>query len=317
MTDDAILSHGCALVPLPDRTHIEMVGSDRALLLHNLCTNDIKRLQPGQGCEAFLTDVRGKTIGHVLAFAGSASLALESVPGQSNTLMAHLDKYLITEDVQLVDQTDTRTEIALFGARSEQVLKEVKLDAPSNRYDHHDCMLQGHFLSLRRVAMTIEPCFLLQSTIAGIQAASELLEAAGAKSVAPELFEVARIEFGWPKFGKDFTADNFPQEVDRDSSAISFTKGCYLGQETVARIDALGHVNRQLVGLQLGTNQVPAERTTLTVDEKEVGMITSAVFSRRLSAPLAIGFVRAEHATLGTHVKCVDTTAKVVGLPVE
>ena len=317
MTEEECLASGCALVQLPNRTHIELRGSDRAEFLHNLCTNDIKRLQFGQGCEAFITNVQGKTIGHVLAFLGDNILSLETVPNQATTLMAHLDKYLITEDVQLDDQTDVAAEIAVLGRTSQEVLKQAGLDAPTEAYDHRDCILGGHAVSVRRVSMTAVPNFLLRSTTNGMPDITASLSSVGAVPQSPNLLETARIEYGWPQFGQDFTADNLPQELNRDTTAISFTKGCYLGQETVARIDALGHVNRIFVGLRIDGAKVPAEGDKLSVEGKPIGKVTSATFSSRLSAPLALGIVRTAHAEPGTQIDCDGLTATVIDMPIE
>ena len=103
---------------------------------------------------------------------------------------------------------------------------------------------------------------------------------------------MVRLEAGVPLFGQDITDDNLPQEIGRDKLAISFTKGCYLGQETVARIDALGHVNRQLVGLRFEGGTVPPAGTKLVADGKEVGHVTIAAWSPKLDARLAMALVR-------------------------
>jgi folate-binding protein YgfZ len=128
---------------------------------------------------------------------------------------------------------------------------------------------------------------------------------------------MARIEAGVPLFGRDITADNLPQEIGRDQVAISFTKGCYLGQETVARIDALGHVNRQLVGVRFEGNEVPAVGTKLTAEGKEVGQVTSAAWSPKLAAPLAIALVRRGHAKAGTRLTSASGDAVIVVLPAQ
>jgi folate-binding protein YgfZ len=124
------------------------------------------------------------------------------------------------------------------------------------------------------------------------------------------------VEAGFPLFGHDIGEDNLPQEVGRDAQAISFKKGCYLGQETVARIDALGHVNRLLCGVKFTADTVPAGGTTLVAAGKEVGHVTSAVWSPRLKSALALAFVRRLHATAGTRLESEAGAAEVVTLPV-
>jgi hypothetical protein len=130
-----------------------------------------------------------------------------------------------------------------------------------------------------------------------------------------DVFAAVRIEAGLPLFGVDFNADNLPQEVGRDAVAISFTKGCYLGQETVARIDALGHVNRQLAGVRFSGEAAPAAETKLTHAGAEVGQVTSASYSPQLKAPLALAMLRRGHNSPGAQLDSPAGAAEVVALP--
>ena len=133
---------------------------------------------------------------------------------------------------------------------------------------------------------------------------------------APEAFAAARIEAGFPLFGVDFNEENLPQEVGRDVQAISFTKGCYLGQETVARIDALGHVNQRLVGVRFVGSDMPAGGLELTRDGRIVGSVTSAAFSPKFGLPIALAMVRRESNSPGTRLDSAIGECEVVSLPV-
>ncbi len=119
-----------------------------------------------------------------------------------------------------------------------------------------------------------------------------------------------------PRYGVDFNEENLPQEVGRDDQAISFTKGCYLGQETVARIDALGQVNQRLVGVRFFGSDVPAGGTGLTREDRFVGLVTSAALSPKLDAPLALAMVRREANAPGTRLVSAVGECEVVSLPV-
>ena len=312
-------SNGCFLVPLRDRTHIDMRGSDRASFLHNLCTNDVKRLEPGEGCEAFVTDVRGKTIGHILVFCGEDRLAIETEPNQSATLLPHFDKYLITEDIEISDETSTKTDIALFSENSEHTLTTMGLPVPIGNLAHAECLWDGSPVAVRRLGMMAMPCFLIQVPNDHLTAMVRSLNDSDAVTATEDTFESLRVTSGWPRFGLDFSRENLPQELNRDQAAISFTKGCYLGQETVARIDALGHVNRQLVGLAIEGKTTSG--TPITVEGQEIGKLTSVVDKREHTAPLAnatmngLAILRAEHTKAGTKVSCGNASAEVVALP--
>ena len=140
---------------------------------------------------------------------------------------------------------------------------------------------------VKRVNFLEAPSYFLQTGLGKLQAVQAALVAAGAVTCGSQAVEMARLEAGMPLFGQDITDDNLPQEIGRDQKAISFTKGCYLGQETVARIDALGHVNRLLVGVRFGGSTIPGGGLQLRAGDKVIGHVTSAAWSPKLQAPLA------------------------------
>ncbi|MFO0792109.1 MAG: glycine cleavage T C-terminal barrel domain-containing protein [Pirellulales bacterium] len=302
-TQYVALRRGCGVVSLRGWSSVTLAGGDRQKFLHNFCTNDIKRLKPGEGCEAFFTNVKGKVIGHGIVSCRENELVVIGVPGQAATLMPHLDRYLIREDVQLSDSSDDRCFYLVAGGSGEI-----------------DSVFAGE--TLRQCVGVTTPCCIVGSdaerlieTSASKAAAFEaaLVDAGGA--LADVAFEAARIEAGFPLFGIDFNEENLPQEVGRDKQAISFTKGCYLGQETVARIDALGHVNQRLVGVRFEGSAVPAAGAELKRAGGAVGRVTSAVLSPRLRAPLALAMVRREANEVGTRLESPVGAGEVVALP--
>jgi len=174
---------------------------------------------------------------------------------------------------------------------------------------------------VRHIPWTGHDCFVLACNTSDKSAVvSILLESLDSNrcviACGLDAVETCRIESGMPKYAVDITDANLPQEINRNEQAISFTKGCYLGQETVARIDALGHVNRLLVGVKMESSTVPESGVELTVGEKVVGKVTSSTYSPALKLPLALAFVRREHATDGTKLTLEAGTAEVCSLPV-
>ena len=160
-----------------------------------------------------------------------------------------------------------------------------------------------------REAPTGQPGLTLVGGIADASKVAAQLHSLGERlgliELDPGLFDILRIEAGTPVFGREVTEENLPQEIGRDNRAISFVKGCYLGQETVARIDALGHVNKLLKGLKFLTPEdVTAENAVLTREGKTIGKLTSTAFSPGWGRPVALGFVRAAHAEAGTELLC-------------
>lgn len=316
INEHAALTTSAGLVELEPRTLIELTGGDRAAFLHNFCTNDIRRLTPGSGCEIFITNVQGKTIGHGYVFCEAESLLLDTAPGQAETLIAALDRYLIREDAQLHDRGALWRELLLAGPRAADVLRDLGLEKiPSAALDHEAAEVQAIALRLRRIDWLGPETFELQIPTEAVQQVRDAMLAAGASACGAAAFDAVRIETGTPLFGRDISPANLPQEVDRDQQAISFTKGCYLGQETVARIDALGHVNKLLRGVRFSGSAIPEIGSELTRDGKAIGTVTSATYSPRLQAPLALAYLRREASQPGTALEGATGPAEVVALP--
>jgi len=167
---------------------------------------------------------------------------------------------------------------------------------------------------LRRVPFAGACGFFVACDADRLDGCSTALQQAGATPCDAAAVEIARIEAGTPLYSRDITSDNLPQEVDRNGQAISFTKGCYLGQETIARIDALGHVNRTLMGLRFCSDEVPAIGTQIVAGKKTVARVTSACWSLKLDAPLALAYVRRGHNRPGTKIASDYGEAEVIAL---
>lgn len=282
------------------RTLIEVTGADRVQLLHSFTTADVKKLPAGQSCEAFVTSSQGKTLGHLWITKLPESLVLDTVPDQAGVLLAHFEKYIISEDATLRDVTTEQGELLVAGPRAGDMLQQLGIEN----------------VVMKSVSLLAVPTFLVQAQRARLPSILKAVEGAGAVGCGMPAVEMARVEAGAPLFGKDITPENLPQEIGRDALAISFTKGCYLGQETVARIDALGHVNRQLTGVRFAGDSIPALGSRLFVADKEVGHVTSAAWSPKLQAPLAIALLRRAQTKAGTALASEAGQANVVGLPI-
>lgn len=291
------LRRGFGYVELADWTSITLTGQDRQTFLNNFCTNDIKRLQPDEHCEAFILNVKGKILGHGLVHSRPEELVFITVPDQAERLIAHLDRYIIREDVQLHDTTAERKYLLIAGGDG------AGARLTRNRWIHW------------RLLET-EVCGILESSSDGRAALREELRTDGAKPCSGPALAALRIESGTPLFAVDFDEENLPQEVGRNEQAISFTKGCYLGQETVARIDALGHVNQRLVGVRFAGDAIPAVGTELTSGGTAAGRVTSAAYSPRLGAPLALAMLRRNFIAPGSKLESPFGECAVLDLPV-
>lgn len=294
------------------RVRIEIGGPDRAKFLHNLVTNEVKKLAEGRGCEAFVTTPQGKTLSYVTLEASSTSILMRTDSDAEDTLVAHLRKYGIFDDVTIEVVSDVTFEVHVFGPSDaiSGLTSNVEglADAPLANVRHER---GGHTLWWIREA----PTGRLGVTIVGPREAEaevreEIARAGFGDEVDATTFEAMRIEAGTPVSGRDVTPNNLPQEVGRDSATISFVKGCYLGQETVARLDALGHVNKILKGLRIEGTLVPKSGSSLTAaDGKAAGTITSAVSYPGRDESIALAYVRVAHANAGTSLT-VDVDGK-------
>ena len=285
------LRHGGGFFALLGWSSVTLTGRDRHSFLQSFCTNDVKRLTPGDSCEAFILNVKGKIVGHGLITCRGEELVFIGAPGQSERLIEHLDRYIIREDVQLRDSTNERS--FLVSAAT------VDITAVSFAWN-----LIGN--TAARV---------FEYSPAEMANLFRIIYERGIQVVGSPAFDAARIENGFPIVGVDFNEHNLPQEVGRDGAAISFTKGCYLGQETVARIDALGHVNQRLAGVRFAGSDDIEPGTELLHTGANAGRVTSAAYSPHLGSTVALAMVRREANAIGTRLNSPAGECEVVELP--
>ena len=301
---------------MPPRTRIEITGADAKRFLHNYCTADILKLQPNHGTELFITSVKGKVLGYGVAFCRENGLILETVAGQAEKLINHLDRYTLSDDVELKDVSDGWKFLYVGGPQAADALHKVTGDQPPTDYLQWATSTGESRFDLSRGGAVSPHGFTIVCGEDELKRLRQLLSSQGVAEVAGDVLEVLRIESGMPEFGLDITEDNLPQEVNRNAQAISFTKGCYLGQETVARLDALGHVNKLLVGVQFSDSEIPNDGAQLLADAIPAGTVTSAVFSPRLSAPLALAYVKTKQGELPATLSFSGGAAEIVRLPI-
>lgn len=310
-----------AWVDVSARGAIELTGKDAVAFLHNLGTNDIKNLPPGQGCEFFLTNNKARVIGHGFAYRMVADkpvvLVLDVGEGTAAKVLAHLDRFIVSEQVELADVTAGRSQLHVCGPQARAAvqsalaatlpeLKDLQLD---NLW-HNNLpvrVVRHDWLGLPGYDLVCTP-----QMAAGLV---ERLQDAGATPLAPEALEVLRIEAGWPLDGRDMDDNRFVVEVGRIPQAVSYAKGCYLGQEPIVMARDRGHVNRTLRGLKVtGHDPVPTG-TPVIHNGQEVGQVTSAVWAPDRQAVLALAYLRRGNQEAGTQVEVLGRPAEVMALP--
>lgn len=307
-------TRSAALTDRRDRVRIAVTGPDRAKVLHNLTTNDVKRLEPGRGREAFITTGQGKTLALVTVHAEPGRLLVRSDPGTAAAILAHAGKYGVFDDATFEDIGAGTAEWHLVGPGVDEALARVGLTPPADDLEIADAHVAGVPITLIRERPTGRPGVTL---IAPADDAPAVRAAVGLPDLSPDAFDGLRIEAGTPIFGRDVTPANLPQEVGRDARAISFVKGCYLGQETVARLDALGHVNKILVGAVVDDPEAvpPSPGSPIRAGGLDVGTVTSSARSPGWGRAVVLGYVKVAQATPGTPL-VVDGDGGPVGLTV-
>lgn len=283
-------------------TWVRLTGRDAHKFLHNFCTNDILKLPQTRGCEAFVTNVKARVLGHIFAFdtgdeSTGSRIDVLSFPGQDTTLLVHLDRYHIREDVTLEGRSEQVATILLTGDDAATLLNAATGAAVGTwkPFQSELLSLAGQKVRCFRLDLLGQRAFLVESSRGVAGDVRSALETAGAVGGDAATFEFYRIEAALPIYGVDVSEDQLAPEVGRPW-AISYTKGCYLGQEPIARIDALGHVNRLLRGLQLQSDVNVKRGDPIIAEGKEIGTVTSAAPGR------AIGYLRSKFAEPGTAV---------------
>jgi folate-binding protein YgfZ len=306
-----------------DRSHrarIEVRGADRVKFLNNLTTNDVKRLSVGGGCESFVTSLQGKTLAYVSLLAAEDFILLRSERAAWSNLAPHFEKYGLFDDVTWRDVSESTFEWHFAGPSADDALRQLTSDDKRTFVEAPELSHQLGVLADRSARFIHEsPTGRAGWSIVAArddedairQAVLSLGDDLRPRSIDAETFNVLRIEAGTPEFGRDITSDNLPQEIGRDARAINFVKGCYLGQETVARIDALGHVNKIFRGLRIEGDSAPASGSRLEADGKPVGTITSAAYSPGWGQPIALAIIRLTSATAGTRLTVLQNDQQV------
>lgn len=299
---------GVGLIDRSDLGMLEVTGRDRATFLHAMLSQDIKALAPGQGAAASLLDIHGKIQCFAAVWAMEDKILLVTPPGQAAKLAEALDKHLFAEKAYMRDATGEIDLALVAGPEAPAFVSRLAgVKVPETPWAHVVGTLGGVETRLvRGDGETGEAEVWLAAPAAHAEPPRSTLVGAGARPVGRTAFESLRIEAGTPVFGADADETVLLPEIPL-APRVSYSKGCYLGQEVVVRIRDRGHVNRMLRGLVLEGPHVPARGDRVTADRTEIGHVTSAVMSIGLGRPIALAFVRRQHAEPGTAVQVVTS----------
>jgi folate-binding protein YgfZ len=324
----AALTSAAGILDLSFRGRICLMGADRVRLLHGQVTNDIQRLKTGDGCYAAFTSPKGRMQADVYVYALANELLLDFEPGLTPMLTQRLDHYIVADDVQVVDVAPYYGVLSIQGPKAAEI--PGKLDAgltvptTAHAITHlADQNLGDLYLAHNPRAGNVGFDLFVPAAALGMVFDKLVLAArqVGGRACGWSALDLARIEAGIPRFGVDMDETNLPPEAGLDRDGISYSKGCYIGQETIARIRTYGQVTKALRGLRLADSAatLPARGDKLVRDGREVGYVTGAVNSPALGSKIALGYVRKECNAPGTEllVKTAsgDIPAAIVPLP--
>jgi folate-binding protein YgfZ len=312
----AAVRSGAVLLDLGYRTVVRVVGTDRVTFLQGMLTNDVAGLVPGTGCAALLLTIQGRVTADVRVAALEEALLLEVDVRAERAFREALEKLIIADDVELLGPASPLALIGLEGPAAEALLPRGAT-AGTAAYAHAAIDVGGVPVRAQRASEVRGAGFVLHVPASQAPVVWDVIARAGARPCGMGALEGRRVEVGVPRIGLDMDGSTLALEVPVDE-AISATKGCYLGQEVVARGTARGHVNRRLAGLLLEGPEPPV-RAPLVCEGREVGHLTSVAYAFGAGQLAALGFVRREHWDPGTELAVrhghSTTVARVAGFP--
>jgi folate-binding protein YgfZ len=291
------LRESAAWLDVSGRGKIRAPGEDRLRFLHAMASQPVDSLSAGQGVYAFFLNAQGHIQADAELRVCEDHVLIETEPEAAQTLLRHLERFIIMDDVVLENATASLAAIALEGPQADAVAAEVFGELPQGSHAH----LERGGVLIARGSLTGAPGLRLITAADRKESLAADLERSGASAAEAEDFRVVRVENQVPRFGEDFSDAVLPHETQR-LEAVSFTKGCYLGQEIVERVRSRGQVNRLLTALEIDGSIAPAAQSAVLFEGREVGRISSPVYSPRLEKVLVFGMLRRQAAAEGSEI---------------
>lgn len=301
--------HSVGIADQSHRGKLRVAGKDRQAFLHRMVTNDIQSLAPGHGVYACLLTPQGKILTDMTVYLREQDILIDLEPGMAAVLKTALDRYALMDDVTIEDVTQQYGLLGVYGLRSVELLQKVFGPFPTLADGHHH---RAEFMGasvlmmrVRRTGMADYEVYCPSDRAPGLwKAFLEQDEAWGVRPVGHQALERLRVEAGIPRYGAELDDRIIPNEAIKER-AVSFTKGCYVGQEPVVMMEHRGRPNRLLAGLSIRGTAVPEHNAVLKKDDQDAGWITTAVHGD--GGVIALGFVRRKFLITGEHLT-VDTT---------
>lgn len=316
----SVRDDGAGLIDLSTRGRIRVIGSEALMFLNGLVTNDMKTLDENCWMSAVFPNVQGRILAAVRIARTMSGYLIDTEGTTHDRVLKTIERFTLAGDFKVADITDSTTMVSVQGKSAKEIVEKIAGEATAlDQNGARDIQWRDEPLTLMRSTHTAEDGFDLIVPTENATALWDNLVEAGAHPTGYDAFEKLRIEAGIPRFGRDMDETNVVTETNLDD-AISYTKGCYLGQEIIVRIKHRGHVAKKLTGLVFD-REVPLEPSTPVQSDAgaEVGRITSATFSPALNRTVALAYIKHEFLNPGTAVRinssAGQTTATVSELP--
>ncbi len=315
--DYQLLTTEAALCEPPRASRLELMGPDRERFFGGMVTAAVEVLEPGRGAFGFITDVRGRILASAAVLAFEDRLWLEIPKGRGRTIIEHLEKYIVTDQVEILPLGDMAS-VRVAGPKSADVLADLGATAARDLtapWSHAQVEILDYQARLVREGHGPVPAFSLWQSSAIAPLMAEDLAEAGIPQAGTEATEALRIEHGHPLWGVDYNDSNLPQETGIEN-AVDYEKGCYLGQEIVARIHYRGQPARKMCRLVLAAGHTPATGAEIEFDGRSAGTLTSVSPSPRGDAAIGLALLprRAVEALPGAQVQVEDRDARFEAL---
>ncbi len=301
---------GAALRDAQASFRLYMRGADHLDFLHRMTSNDFHNLQMGHGLEAVFIEQRARILDLATCYRGPDATALILSSDSRTTIPAWLDRFIFAEALELADQTDETAMFELVGPHADQLVART-LETDLAKFQDHQ-LLDPQVADDLWLARMTGPGLRAFGPPDAVKDLWQRLAAAGARPIGSETWKILRVEQGLPLLGRELTQEYNPWEAGL-GRAIHLDKGCYIGQEVIARLDTYDKVKQHLVGLRLSA-ELPSTGQPLRDGAREVGRITSAVHSPSLG-PIALAYVRRSACAEGTALDADGAQATVVPLP--
>ena len=314
---DAVREGGAGLIDLSAaRGRIRVSGSEATMFLNGLITNDVKNLAQNRWMPAVFPTVQGRLIGAVRVIRGSEpAFLIDTETASHEAVLKTISKFTLAGDFKVADVTTETALLTVQGQGAAEILQKV-FDEPVSDLPQNgvvETAWQNVPVTIIRASHTGEDGFDIVIDSSQKAELRQALEAASAQPIGEDTFEILRVEAGIARFGQDMDETNVVPETNLDD-AVSYTKGCYVGQEIIVRIKHRGHPAKKLTRLRFETDQqIEAGAVIRSTENQEIGRVTSAVISPKRGS-IGLGYVRYEYLAEGTRVVVGDGIEAIVGI---